>query len=48
MKKEKNKYMVKLTSTEVRLLRFALLQLRNRALSIGVRTDDLDALLLQI
>lgn len=42
------KVCVELSSAERRLVRDALLALRNRALAVGIPTEDIDAMLVRV
>lgn len=47
-RKKEEKRVVELTADEVRLLRRALMRFRNKCLSAGKRTEDIDGLLMMV
>lgn len=46
--KKAKKHMVELSPAEARLLRYALMQFRNKVLSAGKPTEDIESLLLMV
>ena len=48
MFREKRKYVVQLTSAERKLIRFSLMELRNKLAAEGFDTHDADALILRL
>ena len=45
---EKRKYVVRLTPAEQKLIRYSLMELRNKLLKAGYDTTDVDALILRL
>ena len=45
---EKRKYVVRLTPAEQKLIRYSLMELRNKLLNEGFDTQDVDALILRL
>ena len=48
MFRAKRKYAVRLTPAERKLIRFSLMELRNKLLKAGFDTQDVDALILRL
>lgn len=48
MFRAKRKYAVKLTTAEQKLIRFSLIELRNKLVEEGFDTQDVDALILRL
>lgn len=48
MFRAKRKYVIQLTPTERKLIRFSLTELRNKLLNEGFDTADLDALIMRL
>ena len=48
MFREKRKYVVQLTPAERKLIRYSLMQLRNKLLSEGIDTQDVDKVIARL
>ena len=48
MFRSKRKYVVRLTPAERKLIRFSLMELRNKLLNEGFDTQDVDALMMRL